>query len=128
MNGIKDNFHQLYGDELACPFLCPQEVDKQEQILTCKSLITHFSASSQQAIHDVTYSHLFGTVPQLNMTNIFLALQGIKKRLLQIDHEPACEGNSTFSLLGSTAATTVQQYFLQVQAWVPAMTFCSQAQ
>ena len=48
VNGIKDNFHRLYGDELACPFLCPQQVDNQEHLLTCKLLITHLSASNQQ--------------------------------------------------------------------------------
>ena len=65
-------------------------------LLTCKFLITHLSASNQQAIEDVSYSHLFGTVSQqLNITNIFLALLGIRKRLLQTDQEPACEGNST---------------------------------
>ena len=96
VNGMKDNLYPIYDDEWACPFLFPQQVNNQEHLLTCKSLITHLSASHQQAIKDVSYSHLFGTVPQqLNITNIFLALLGIRKRLLKTDHEPACEGNIT---------------------------------
>ena len=96
VNDIQDNFHRLYGDEPACPFLCPLQVDNQEHLLTCKSLVTHLSTSNQQALQGVSYSHLFGTVTQqLRITNIFLALLGIRKRLLQTDQEPACEGNST---------------------------------
>ena len=95
-NYIKDNFHWLYGDEPAFPFLCPLQVDIQEYLLTCQSLVTHITSNNQHVLQGVSYSHLFGTGPQqLDITNIFVALLRIRKMLLQTDQVPAWEGNST---------------------------------
>ena len=64
VNDIKDNFHRLYGDEPAFPFLCPLQVDNQEHLLICQSLVTHLTSNNQNALQGVSYSHLFGTCPQ----------------------------------------------------------------
>ena len=96
VNGIKDNFHRLYNNEVSCPFFCPQQIDNQEHILTCATIIAKLSDREKQLLESVSYSHLFGTVTQqLNITNIFLVLLRIRKRLLKIDQQPACEGNNT---------------------------------
>ena len=96
VNGIKDNFHRLYGDAIACPFLCLNQDDNQEHLLSCTTLTSKLSDNNLQLLLRVNYSHLFGTViQQLDVTNMFLVLLGIRKRLLQTDQEPSCEGNNT---------------------------------
>ena len=96
VNGIKDNFHRLYGGEKACQFLCFNQDDNQEHILSCSTLISNLSDSNLQILQRVKYSDLFGTViQQLEITNMFLVLLRTRKRLLQTDQEPACKGNNT---------------------------------
>ena len=43
VKGIKDNFHRLYNDKVSCPFLCPQQIDNQEHIISCAPVIAKLS-------------------------------------------------------------------------------------
>ena len=96
VNSIKDNFHRLYHGEIACPFLCLNQDDSQEHLLSCSTVVSHLSDSDKQLLQTVDYSHLFGTVTQqVGITNMFLVLLRTRKRLLKTAQEPACGGNNT---------------------------------
>ena len=93
---MKNNFHNLFKGDNACPFKCTNKIDSQEHILKCDKIILHLDKTQQESLDNVKYEDLFGNFnEQFNVTKVFQALIKVREGLLERDQGPACLGKNS---------------------------------
>ena len=96
VRSIKDNFHRQFQGNLSCPFLCPGEIDTQENLLVCVAIKKHLKNEQISLLNEVQYKDIFGSIPeQYNAARIFDIILKVRHRLLEKDQRPAHHGNNS---------------------------------
>ena len=79
VSGIKENFHQLFENNLMCE-LCGKNVDNQEHLLHCHVLRQHISWNHEE----IKYKHIYGSLhQQIEVTRVIYRLLEVRDRLLE---------------------------------------------
>ena len=79
INGIKDNFHQMFKGNLKCD-LCAIYVDSQEHLLQCQVLRQHINWNHEE----IKYDHIYGSLQQqIEVTKLIHSLLEVRDRLLE---------------------------------------------
>ena len=95
VNGFKDNFHSIYGQEPLCE-LCGEHIDSQENALTCKVILKEFTQEENNTLKTIKYSHIFGdTDDQFDITIMFQSILDTRQRLLEASRQQAYPGINT---------------------------------
>ena len=96
MRNIKNNFHTYYNNKIDCPFKYFEQVDSQEHILKCDTLVTSLSDKQKNELVGVKCQDIFGsTDEQFKVTKLFQVLLRKRERLLVKDQGPAYHGNNS---------------------------------
>jgi len=83
VKGIKDNFHNMYGNHVNCD-LCLTEIDNQEHILKCHILKRHVETNAS-----VRYKHIFGDIiQQKEVISCYSTLLAAREELLEVTGLP----------------------------------------
>ena len=96
IRNIENNFHTFYNNKIDCPFKCLEQVDSQEHILKCDTLVTHLSDRQKNELVEFKYQDIFGsTDEQLRAKKLFQLMLRKRERLLEKDQGPAYHGNNS---------------------------------
>ena len=96
VRNIKNNFITYYNNKIDCQFKCFEQVDSQEHILKCDTLVTSLSDKQKNELVEVKYQDIFGsTYEQFKVTKLFQVLLRNRERLLLKDQGPAYHGNNS---------------------------------
>ena len=96
IRNIENNFHTFYNNKIDCPFKCLKQVDSQEHILKCDTLVTHLSDRQKNELVEFKYQDIFGsTDEQLRAKKLFQLMLRKRERLLEKDQGPAYHGNNS---------------------------------
>ena len=83
VKGIKDNFHNMYGNHVNCD-LCQTKIDNQEHILKCHILKRHVETNAS-----VRYKHIFGDIiQQKEVISCYSTLLAAREELLEVTGLP----------------------------------------
>jgi hypothetical protein len=92
VKNIRNNFHNLYKNNLKCP-VCYMEIDTQQHVLKCGKLVENLNNIQKNELKLVKYNYLFGsTVEQLKILQLYQALLLIREKLLTDDTGVAYQG------------------------------------
>ena len=93
---LKNNFRNMYNDEVECRLKCQNKIDSQQHTLECHVIITHLRSNQKEFLKQVKYEHLFGKPKdQLKIAKMFIIILRTRERLLERNQEHAHHGNNS---------------------------------